>query len=72
LNYLDAVEKSGTKTITVKAGDIDLPTAMGVMHAQLLTVRLLLSSVSVMFGAVLVAPGSWYFDFFASAAAVAF
>ena len=35
LDYLDVVEKAGTKTITVKSGDIDLSTAMGVMHAQL-------------------------------------
>lgn len=35
LDYLDAVEKSGTKTVTVKAGDIDLSTAQGITNAQL-------------------------------------
>lgn len=34
LDYLDAVEKSGVKTITVKAGDIDLSTSQGIMLAQ--------------------------------------
>lgn len=34
LDYLDAVEKSGVKTVTVKAGDIDLSTSQGIMLAQ--------------------------------------
>lgn len=35
LDYCDAVEKAGTKTLTVKAGDIDLSTAMGIAQAQM-------------------------------------
>ncbi len=34
LDYLDAVEKAGVKTVTVKAGDIDLSTSQGIMLAQ--------------------------------------
>ncbi|MFI2837521.1 recombinase family protein [Mycolicibacterium sp. PDY-3] len=34
LDYLDAVEQNGTKTVTVKAGDIDLSTAQGITMAQ--------------------------------------
>lgn len=35
LDYCDAVERAGTKTVTVKAGDIDLSTAMGIAQAQM-------------------------------------
>lgn len=35
LDYCDAVEKASTKTVTVKAGDIDLSTAMGIAQAQM-------------------------------------
>lgn len=35
LDYCDAVEQAGTRTVTVKAGDIDLSTAMGIAHAQM-------------------------------------
>lgn len=35
IDYCDAVEKSGVLTKTVKAGDIDLSTAMGIAQAQM-------------------------------------